>query len=76
MRYKAEVIKRFPNAIPVVINRWPDGSARYIRIMSSVSRIARALDVNTPNATQYRQLHAAAWRSAYYCMYRLGLLKD
>ena len=62
MRYKAKVLKRFPEAELFVADRWPDGSARRVSVRVPIADIGHTiLDIGT-----HDQGATAAWRNAYY----------
>lgn len=59
MRYKTKVLKRFPDAKLVVINRWPSGEPYHVAVYDKGSPLD-ICDDGDP------QKHTAAWRSAYF----------
>jgi hypothetical protein len=59
MKYKQKVLKRFPDAVPVTVNKYEDGSPRHI----SISANGSIIDIYDNSDTQS---YKAAWRSAYY----------
>lgn len=70
MRYKAQVLKHFPNAKLVVRRKWPDTEPRYISVYVNPGEDGEmVLDIHDPDKRDEAygvQMHGAAWRSAYY----------
>ena len=60
MQYKAKVIRRFPNAEPIVMEQWPDGSPRRVVIHADGPNSQRL------TTTLHDQSFKGAWRDAYY----------
>jgi hypothetical protein len=60
MKYKVKVLRRFPEARPVVLRTSPIGEVRYVAIFNGDI----ALDIHDGCLGQ--QNHTAAWRSAYF----------
>jgi hypothetical protein len=65
MRYKAKVLARFPDATPVVVEKWPEGGPRYVQIWAAPRQPTVALDISDDRRLG-QQGYAAAWRSAYF----------
>jgi len=69
MRYKAKVLKSFPSAVLVTIDRWDDGSPRYQRVVvppAGPADYELILDVHNDDV----QYAVRAWRSAYHWILR------
>jgi len=63
MKCKSRVLKRFPDAKPVVVTRAYNGLPHHVAIYANGSRIDMYDDV-------IQQGHTAAWRSAHFWMLR------
>lgn len=69
MRYKAIVLKRYPNARPIVISRYSDATPHYIAIFIGEKRLDY-LPVPAFASRRTQQLAAQAWRRAYHFILR------
>jgi len=65
MKYKTKVLRRFPNAEPIVMEQWPDGSPRRVVIHTDGQRLTNHIN---------DQSFKSAWRDAYYwCVRHPGI---
>jgi hypothetical protein len=62
MQYKAKVLKRFPNAVACVHERWPDGSAKIVTVYN-ITDDGEEIPLN-PGFSEGG--YGRAWRNAYY----------
>jgi len=71
MKYKAEVLKRFPMAQAITVTRWSDGTPCYVLIQTPVLKNGKvknlSLDIHNGEGVQG---YTAAWRSAWFWMVR------
>jgi hypothetical protein len=65
MHYKAKVLRRFPDAHPVVAIQWPDGTPRRVVVHATADGIGglRMRPLTTGHSAD--QGHTAAWRDAH-----------
>jgi hypothetical protein len=59
VRYKDKVVARFPNAQPVVTERWPDGYPRRVDIFAGARKLTLDAEEDSP------QMYNGAWRQAW-----------